>query len=388
MEILWKFDLPTDESIEDYHYEGPIFVQGDNLYYICKYLTNHKHETILYIVDKTSGEMRKTFCFPKKTTIPSKYFFELCGDKIIIYTGTLWLLHEGHFVELLDQEIDGEINSHFIYENYFVFADRTSVYCIDTNAKCLKWKSNLPNTKNYSVGDVSLFENSISCYGNDQLLFLDVTSGNILNRIKVPRVDKLFNPIRMKDGSLLIGFTNWSNAGILRYDVTLKKVIWKSSRSFEGPLLRRKIFMQNDLAYWVKNDTELVCVNIDNGNEVFRTKTDPWLYTDLMFLNERVYYGTAGRGGFLVSLNAKNGTRKWAHPLKNGCAYFDLHCNSAVVGDYEKKIYQIDLTTGKILQEILVDGEVVGRIKVYQNDAYTVIWGKADQPIRLIKLKI
>lgn len=388
MKILWKYDLPTDESCEDYHFEGPILVQGENLYFICDDFTNHKHEIVLYIVDKNSGETRKTFCFSKKTTIPSKCFLEVCGDRIIIYTGTLWILHGEHLVKLMDQAINDEINSYFIYKNYFVFADRSFVYCFDINANCLKWKTNLSNTQNYAVGDVFLFENTISCYGNDRLLFLDIENGNILNQIKIPRVGKLFHPIRLSDGSLLIGFTNWSSAGIIRYDDTLKIVIWKSSRSFEGPLLRRNLFMQNNLVYWVKNDTELVCVNIDDGSEVFRTRTEPWLYTDLIFLNGRIYYGTAGRDGYLVSLDAKNGKKVWEFPLKNGCAYFDLYLNSAIVGDFEKNIYQIDLVSGEVLQKMQVDGEVVGRIKVFNDEAYTVVWGNTDQPISLIKLKI
>ncbi|MBE6664939.1 MAG: hypothetical protein E7603_01785 [Ruminococcaceae bacterium] len=388
MEILWKYDLPTNQSSDDYQYEGPIFVKEDNLCFICDCFIDHKSEQFLYIVNKNSGEMRKKFCFPKKTVIPAKCFFEEYGEQIIIYTGTLWILHGEKLSALFDQPIDDEINSYLIYENNFIFADRSSLYCIDIDAKCLKWQLQLSNTKNYTIGDISLFENSVSCYGNDQLLFIDISNGKVLNQIKVPRVDKLFNPIRMKDGSLLIGFTNWSNAGILRYDVTAKKVIWKCSRSFEGPLLRRKIFLQNDLVFWVKNDTELICVNIENGNEIYRTKTTPGLYTDPVFLNGRILYGTAGRDGFLVSLAAETGSENWAFPLKNGCAYFDLYHNSAIVGDFEKRIYQIDLVSGNVLQEIQADGEVVGRIKVYQSEVYTVIWGNADQPIRLIKLKI
>lgn len=388
MELLWKYDLPTDESCEDFHYEGPLWVQGDRVYCICDRFANETYEAVLFIIDKNSGKTQNTLRIPKKTTIPSKFFLEEYGEKMIIYTGAFWLLHKDCLTELYHQTIEDEVNSHFIFENNFVFADRSSVVCIDLDANCLKWKVNLSSSKNYAVGDVSFFENTVSCYGNDRLLFLDIANGNCLNQIKIPRVDKLFHPIRMKDGSLLIGFTNWSNAGVLRYDATTNKVIWKSSRSFEGPLLGRNIFLQNDRVYWVKNDTELVCVAVDNGSEVFRTKTEPWLYSDLCFWNRQIYYGTAGRDGFLVSLDAENGSKNWARFLKNGCAYFDLYHNSAIVGDFEKKIYQIDLATGSLLQEFLVDGEVVGRIKVDRNDVYTVVWGNADQPIRLIKLRL
>ncbi|MBQ7379292.1 MAG: PQQ-like beta-propeller repeat protein [Clostridia bacterium] len=320
--------------------------------------------------------------------MPAKCFIEAYNEKIIIYTGKLWLLHEDSLTELFDQPIEEEINSYFLYQNRLIFADRSNLRCINVETNCVEWQLHIPNTKNYSVGDITLFENSVACYGNDQLLFVNISTGSIVEQIKIPRVDKLFNPIRMQDGSLLIGYTNWSNAGILRYDNKAKKVIWKSSRAFQGPLLRRKIYLRDNRAYWVKNDTELVCIHAENGNEIYRTQTSPWLYTDLLFLGDRIYYGTAGRDGFLMCLHAESGDQSWAFPLKNGCAYFDVYSDCAIVGDFDKKIYQFDLSTGRVQEQMQVDGEVVGRIRTDQNQAYTVVWGSADRPIRLIKFKI
>ncbi len=388
MRVIWQHDLPTNEICEDYHFESPIFMKNDFVYFLCNHVINEKFRLSLNVIDKNSGKTEKIIPIQGHTILPSQCFFQEYKNKIVLYTGKLWMVDGMNLEDLFIEAIDDKINSYLIFDNYFIFADFSSLYCIDLDSNCLKWKIHIANIKNYAVGDISLFENTIACYGNDGLLFVDIFTGKILNQIKIPRVSKLFHPIRMDDGTVLIGFTNWSNAGIIRYDELNKKVIWKSSRSFEGPLLRRKIFLQNNLAYWVKNDTELVCINIDNGNEMYRTKTAPWLYTDLLFLNDQILYGTAGRDGFLISLDSKSGSEKWSFPLKNGCAFFDLCENSAIVGDFEKKIYQIDLTMGKVLQEIQIDGEIVGQIRVYGNEVYTVVWGNENRPIRLVKLKI
>ncbi|MBE6597319.1 MAG: hypothetical protein E7641_06585 [Ruminococcaceae bacterium] len=388
MRAIWQLDLPTNESSEDYHFESSIFIKNNHIYFLCYHFTNEKRQLSLNIIDKNSGTTEKIIPINGRTTIPSQCFFQEYKSKIIIYTGELWIF-DGMTLERLSVDtIDDKINSYFIFDNCLIFADASSLYSIDLDFCKLKWKIHIPNTKNYIVGDISLFENSIACYGKDQLLFVDISSGQLLNQIKIPRVDKLFQPMRMDDGTLLIGFTNWSNAGIIRYDETNKKIIWKGSRSFEGPLLRRKIYLKDNRVYWVKNDTELICLNANTGDEIYRAKTSPWLYTDLLFTGNQVLYGTAGRDGFLVNLDSICGNEKWAFPLKNGCAFFDFYKNSAIVGDFNKKIYQIDIATGKVLQEINVDGEVVGQIKVCNNDIYTVIWGDTNRPVRLIKLNI
>jgi outer membrane protein assembly factor BamB len=233
-----------------------------------------------------------------------------------------------------------------------------------------------------------MFENKISCYGNDRLLFIDILSGEILDEIKISRISKLFCPIRMQDGTLLIGVTNWSNAGVLRYNKKSKKILWKSKRSFEGPLHRCEIFAKDNFVYWIKNDTEIICVNTENGEEVCRIATTPWLYTTPVFLNNRIMFGTSGRDGFLVNIDTESGNRAWALPLKNGCAFFDIYNDTVIVGDFNKKLYQVDFGSGKILQELRVGGEVVGDITVKENFVYTVIWGNEIEPIKLVKIKI
>jgi outer membrane protein assembly factor BamB len=142
------------------------------------------------------------------------------------------------------------------------------------------------------------------------------------------------------------------------------------------------------LVYWLKNETALICVNADSGEEVFCTPTRPWLYTLPFFTKGSIIFGTSGANGFLTNMNAASGDLKWSMPLKNGCAYFAMHGETVIVGDFDKKLYQIDLQSGEVLQELYAGGEVVGNIASENGFIYTVIWGNESEPVKLIKVKI
>ena len=412
MELLWEYALPTDENSKDYQYESPVFVNGGNVFFICRGSKNGKKYS-LYVIDKISGALKNEFELYGDSVLPNECFFETYGDKTIIYTGNLWLYsNEDGFSEMWnglfeckdDSLFDGlnayeivealanrkkyRITSHLVYKNFFICSNKDNLYCINIEKNDLEWEIAMPNSQPYSCGSIFLFEDKISCYGNDKLLFIDIFNGKILDEIKIPRISKLFCPVRMGDGTLLIGFTNWSNAGILRYNEKSKKVIWKSKRAFEGPLLRTEIFVQGGFVYWLKNDTEIICINTENGEEVYRAPTSPWRYTEPLFLHGRIMFGTSGRDGFLTNIDSESGKEMWSLPFKNGCAFFDMYENTVILGDFNKKLYQVDFESGNILQESRVGGEVVGDVTVEENDVYTVVWGNESEPIKLIKVKI
>ena len=50
MKIEWMFDLPTDERSQDYHYESPILIKDNNLYFISCH-----PEAVLYVIDTETG---------------------------------------------------------------------------------------------------------------------------------------------------------------------------------------------------------------------------------------------------------------------------------------------------------------------------------------------
>ena len=165
-------------------------------------------------------------------------------------------------------------------------------------------------------------------------------------------------------------------------------MLWKSKRSFEGPQLKCKIYAFDNFVCWVKNGRELICHNSENGEEIYRTATSPWLYTDLFFNDGNIIFGTSGSDGYIFSINAQNGEENWSLFLKNGCAYYDMYNDSIIVGDFSKRIHLIDASSGRIIKTLATDGEVVGQIKVHGKYAYTVIWGNENAPIRLIKIQL
>ena len=121
MKIEWMFDLPTDEGSQDFYYESPILIKDNNLYFI----SDHP-KTVLHVIDTETGiEKFKIECVGR-SNISSKYFLVEYQDKIIIYTGELWFYETERLSKFAQVQIDDNINSYILKDNYFIFADRSS----------------------------------------------------------------------------------------------------------------------------------------------------------------------------------------------------------------------------------------------------------------------
>ncbi len=185
-----------------------------------------------------------------------------------------------------------------------------------------------------------------------------------------------------------MGYTNFTAAGILKYNIKDKKIVWKHKRKFEGPQLDCKIYLYENKLFWVKNSTELICLDMHGGSEIFNFRTIPRLYSKLCFFKNDIIFGTSGADGFINDISVNDGKLKWSVPLKNGCVYFDFFEDSVIVGDFSKSIQRISIDTGSVIDRIFCGGEVVGDIKVYGNNIYTVIWGNTEKNIRIVNFKI
>ena len=402
MKLVWEYDLPTNEESDDYHFESPIFVMetAGKLYFISEYICPNEMPRTrlkLYEIDSVSGVSNVVDIPDDYHVIPSKFIFINYKDKLIIYTGAFWLYDGKSVAQIFNNVTPAKIGAYCVYENLLIFSNCCKpdtwcspivLWCCDLDSFEVAWSIHISNSKPYRCGDLTVFEQTIACYGRDALLFIDPKDGSVINEIKISRIDMLYHPIRTADGKLLLGYTNWSNAGILKYDVNTSKVIWRHKRKFEGPQTNCKLYTFENLVYWVKNDTELICLNSDTGEEMFARRASPWIYTDLNFLGDRILYGTAGANGYFNCIDARSGAKYYSVFLKNGCAYYDLYKDTVILGDFSKTMMQISLNDGRILQSLSVDGEVVGDIHVYDNAVYTVIWGNQEKDIRLVKINL
>lgn len=380
MKLTWEYPLITDEHSQDYHYEAPIILHSDFVYYACMQL-----RTIdFHVVSSQTGE-GCVHSFPAtQIVLPQDWFAFVHGDHVVYYTGELIKANGTHIVRTI--KLSGKVTSHLLCGNsLLVVSDK--LYSIDLDAFSVAWELNLSGEKPYRTGELTHFGAWVSCYGQNQLLFIDPESGRVTDSIRIPHIDKLYHPVALDDDTLLIGYTNWSNAGILKYQRSTNKVIWRHKRKFEGPQLRCRIWHEDARSYWVKNDTELICLSDETGEELFQLRTVPWLYTDLQFLNGCILYGTAGANGYINCLDARSGQMKWSVYQQNGCAYYGIYNATALVGDFSKTVAQLSLRDGTVVDQLHLDGEIVGRIKVHDGQVYTVTWGTEGKPVRLVKIE-
>lgn len=385
MKRIWNYPLHTDENSRDMHYEGTILPHNGH---VC-YASTRPNAMDFHIINIQTGENRmQTFPLSPLRALhefvsPPAFFAFPRGNRVIYYAGEL-IEAEGLQI-LRTLKLPAEVTSHLLLDDrLLVVCDK--LCCINLETFTIAWELELANEQPYAPGPVTRFGSLVTCYGQDQLLFVDPANGKVTDAIRIPRISKLYHPIALDDDTLLIGCTNWTNAGILMYRRSTKKVVWRYKRSFEGPQTLCRIWHEKDRVYWVKNRTELICLDTRTGAEVFHLRTAPWLYTDLLFRNGCILYGTAGANGFLNRLDACTGQMKWSVFLQNGCAYYDIHDGAAFAGDFSKTIFRIDLGSGAITDQLQLDGEVVGRIAVHAGSLYTVIWGSPSKPVRLVRI--
>lgn len=387
MELKWEYSLPTNENSKDFQYESPIMEIGDYVYFVS---TADGNQT-LHIICKNSGEGCEHILGQSTKILPSKYFFLPCEGNAVIYAGDLHFIKGSEIIRTVKLAEKVEVTSHLLCGNRLYIAccsgKTASLNCVDLEQAEFLWTLDISNTAPYSAGELNLFDGSIACFGKDRLLFIDPENGEIADEIKIPRIDKLFCPIRTDEDSILIGYTNWSNAGILKYQPSAKKVVWRHKRSFEGPQLKCRIYLHNEIACWVKNTTELIALNTETGEDLYRLRTAPWLYTDLNFIGDGILYGTAGADGYLNYLDSRKGEMIWSAFLKNGCAYYDICGGSVFVGDFTKSIKQFSLCDGTLIDELPLDGEIVGQITASEECLYAVVWGNAEKDIRLVRIQ-
>ena len=116
MKIEWMFDLPTDERSQDYHYESPIWIKDNNLYFISCH-----PKAVLHVIDTETGTEKFRIECVGRSAVSSKCFFAEYQDKIMIYTGELWF-YENERLSIFDLvRIDDHINSYILKDNKEIF---------------------------------------------------------------------------------------------------------------------------------------------------------------------------------------------------------------------------------------------------------------------------
>lgn len=389
MKELWSYKLPYSDSNKVADYETSFIEYNGELIFV----SSGRPAISLIVLDSSTGEGKEYSLNNSVPIFAKRSFLDTFCDGVIVYTGDLFCYNNGTVTKIMELRQKGEVTSHIIINRFLYIVcvndyRESELICVNLESFQIEWSQDVSSNP-YISGPINYFEGKIVCFGRESLLFLDPAVGNVVETLKIPRVGKLFCVERLNDEYIALGYTNWTSAGIIKYSQINNKVIWKSGRRFEGPLLRCKIYKKDNRLYWVKNDTELICLNENNGEEVFAEKTYPWLYTDLFFKNGKIIFGTSGNGGSINCIQDNNGARKWRRPLDYGCCFFGNYENSIIVSDIPKsKIIQIDIENGNVIQTYNLNGEAIGSIMVFGQALYTVVMNNESEVASLVKIAL
>jgi hypothetical protein len=245
------------------------------------------------------------------------------------------------------------------------------------------WRRMLPAAKHHRASSLQRFGEWLWYAGEGGLWLIDPLSGERRDLIKLPRIDKVFSPLDYH-GDWLLGFTNWTSCGVVRFSPRDRRVVWKYRRTFQGPSNYCRIWQCEDVIIMPKGYTELIGIDASTGRERWRHRTTPYLYSAVELRNGMLIFGTAGADGSLQVLDTQSGELRWSRFLKNGCQYFAWHKESIIAGDFDKCLRRFDFGTGEEQDQIELDAQVVGDVKVHDGRAFTTIWMTDQRPARLV----
>lgn len=389
MKEVWSYKLPYSDSNIVVDYETPFIEYNGEILFVSA----NRQKISLIALDSVTGEGEEYSLNNSVHILGKVSFLDSFCNGVIIYTGDLFCYSNRTMTKIIELRQKGEVTSHIIIDRFLYLVcvngyNESKLICINLDSFQIEWSLDI-SSKPYNSGPISYFEGKIVCFGRENLLFLDPVVGTVDKSIKIPRVGKLFCPVRLNDEYIAMGYTNWSSAGIIKYNLITNKAVWKSGRRFEGPLLQCMIYKKDNRLYWVKNFTELICINEDSGEEVFVDRTYPWLYTDLFFKNDKIVFGTSGNGGFINCVQDNSGSEEWQIPLGYGCMYFGNYENSIIFSDIpNSKILQIDIDKGNVIQTYNLQGAAVGRVIVFGHAFYTVVMNDENNTASLVKIDL
>lgn len=397
MQILWEYPLPLRAHPSACHYEGPLLARAGRLFYpTCDFrpeLPGPARGLVitLHEIELESGRARTHQFSQSLLSLPSDWSFVETAGRLVFHSDAFVSLDpEFHLLSQVPpmrvastkNPGRGKLLAH-AGRIYFTDYATNTLFCVDPKSEEVDWSSHLGEIGNYRSGDPQLFEGQLACFGNQGLLIFDAETGERLSSFRVPRVDKLYSPIPEGD-DLLLGYTNWSVGGVLRLHRSSGKLLWRYRRKFEGPASYCQIWRLGDVVVWVKGSTEIIALDAATGEERWSYSSVPYLYSDVRVVNGDLLFGTAGADGAIHRLDPATGQPRWTHFLKNGCSYFDLYFDSAIVGDFDGYLRRLDLYTGEALDSLDLGAEVVGDVLVAGERVFTVVWGSDEHPPRLV----
>ena len=122
-----------------------------------------------------------------------------------------------------------------------------------------------------------------------------------------------------------------------------------------------------------------------NGDKIWEFRGQGYLYTDICFRADRVFFGTAGQGGYFYVLDLQTGN-PLAKIKTGGTASFAMEnsCCYVLTNEKHAKLLRVDLAEGCILDELELQGKasVYSRTKLIDRKIHTLAFSCEKQELK------
>lgn len=201
------------------------------------------------------------------------------------------------------------------------------------------------------------------------LYMVEQEEGELVQQVSLPRLDLLFSPRRIGE-DLLLGYSTWSSCGLLRY--CRGKVDWRYKRRAQGPVQFPRVLYGGEVGVVVRDDRELIGVDLSTGDEAWRCPATPWLYTEVIERGGQLIFGTSGAGGRLVAVDPSTGVVTWSVEVEDGCAFFTETSEDLVFAGRCGRVFRVKKSSGAVIDEVATESILCGDIISDQNAVVAV----------------
>jgi outer membrane protein assembly factor BamB len=235
------------------------------------------------------------------------------------------------------------------------------IHSLDAANGTEKWS--FSNAKNRFIGSPLVTDTNIFASNSDNSLYALGLQGNLLWSYKTDG-EQWAQPVLDPDGSNLYISSLDHHLYAINTDGQLK---WKTKENLGGAIVGSPAISENKVLYIGSFGSQMVAINAQNGDIIWKTPTDGWVWSGPALKDNVVYFGDLNTSFY--ALNAEDGSTLWKFQtdgpvvgtplLTEDAIYFGTETGTLYCLDYQGNVKWSKLIDAKIYQSPVQAGDLL-----------------------------